>query len=297
MTRILALAAFLGRKRAASRADIFAGVDGYADRGIEAARRLLRRDISVICETMRVKIDYDAIEDVYRLTREVSRGDLRLTPEQKVALSLAMRSAEADPAAAVIEAAADLPVIGSAGWALPNIGLDARGEILLAAIISRTEISFRYRDSRGEETRRLVQPWTLTWRGERYLTGFDLDREGVRHFRLNRILGEIELRGEPGAFEPGEQATEVVAPWEADPDREAVIAVDDSVSWMLARRFGVEVEERDGELIIRVPYGHDQSFAAFLAGFGPEVKVLSPGSLVDALTDHLRGALDAHGAA
>jgi proteasome accessory factor B len=296
VTRILALAAYLGRKHAASRADIFEAVPGYSDRDVEAARRLLRRDMAVICETMRVTIGYDSHEDVYRLSREAGRGDLRLTPDQKVALSLAMRFAEADPAATVIEAAADLPLIGSAGWALPNLGLDSKGELLLGAIIARNEVSFAYRDSKGEETERRVQPWTLTWRGERYLTGFDVDRDGVRHFRPNRIQGDVRLEGAEGAFEPDETAHEVRAPWETDPDREAVLIVSDAVSWMLARRFGVEVQQEGDELIIRVPYGHDSSFAAFLAGFGPEVKVVSPQSLVDAMVQHLRDALAAHGA-
>jgi proteasome accessory factor B len=156
-------------------------------------------------------------------------------------------------------------------------------------------VSFSYRDSKGEETDRRVQPWTLTWRGERYLTGFDVDRDGVRHFRLNRIQGDVRLDGAEGAFEPDEAAHEVRAPWEADPDREAVLAVSDAVSWMLARRFGVEVQQEGDEMIIRVPYGHDSSFAAFLAGFGPEVKVVSPTSLADAMVQHLRGALAAHG--
>lgn len=291
LRRIAALAAFLGRTRAASRAEIFAAVEGYRGRKEEAARRLLRRDLDQLEAAFRVQVSYNEHAERYELQRDRGSAILKLTPEQKVALSIAIRFAEADPAQTVIEAAADLPLLETAGWALPSLTLDENGERLLEAILSRREVEFEYRNGAGEITQRRVQPWVLTWRGERYLTGHDLDRGATRHFRLGRIRGVVQTSQDEGTFEPPDDPASVQAPWESNPDREAKLRVAESIAWVIARRFGVDTSEEDGELVVRVPYRHDASFASYLAGFGAEIEVLGPQTLRAAMLQHLEAAL------
>ena len=69
---------------------------------------------------------------------------------------------------------------------------------LYQAITSESVVSFVYRSPKSTQTR-AVEPWNLVVSGSAiYLQGFDLDREGERTFRLSRILGPIEVLGEPG---------------------------------------------------------------------------------------------------
>lgn len=295
--RITALAAYLGRSHRASRAEIFAAVEGYADRKAEAARRLLRRDLREVEDAFGVAITYNESHDRYELVRDASGPSLLLSPPEKVALSLAIRFAQADLAQPAIQAAADLPVVEYAGWALPNLHLDAAGERLLEAIVRRVEVRFTYRAADGAIAVRRVQPWVLTWRGERYVTGFDLDRADERHFRVSRIQGEVAFVGDDGAYEPVRVDGVIRAPWESDPDGEAVLAVEPTSAWWFARRFGVEAVEEDDAMILRVPYRDDDAFAAYLAGFGNAIVVREPASLRDAIVAHLRAVLDGTGAA
>ena len=62
-----------------------------------------------------------------------------------------------------------------------------------AVVRPSAPITFDYRTGgEGEVTTATVQPWGLaSWHGRWYLTGFDLDREAPRVFRLSRIDGDV----------------------------------------------------------------------------------------------------------
>lgn len=81
---------------------------------------------------------------------------------------------------------------------LPRVESDAGLDILAQAIHQRIPVTFPY-GSETEVDMRTVEPWRLPIRGNAvYLWGFDLDRQAPRLFRMSRILGDIELIGEPG---------------------------------------------------------------------------------------------------
>jgi proteasome accessory factor BC len=73
---------------------------------------------------------------------------------------------------------------------------------ILRAVQELREIRFGYRRADAAEAQqRRVQPWGLSSiRGHWYLTGFDLDRQEQRVFRLSRIAGEVGRHGPPGAY-------------------------------------------------------------------------------------------------
>ncbi len=57
-----------------------------------------------------------------------------------------------------------------------------------AAARERLRLRFRYVDTRGRESERHIEPLRLVHTGRRwYLTGFDLDRDDWRTFRLDRV--------------------------------------------------------------------------------------------------------------
>ena len=74
---------------------------------------------------------------------------------------------------------------------------------LRAAVRARRKIRFRYRDERGAETRRRVQPITLWFHGPVWLAGAWCElRDDLRFFRLDRMR-EVEFLDETFAPSPG----------------------------------------------------------------------------------------------
>ncbi|MDW4500266.1 WYL domain-containing protein [Sulfitobacter sp. D35] len=75
------------------------------------------------------------------------------------------------------------------------------------AFLARRLLRFQYRDARGRETQREVEPQAMLvlsplW----YLVGWDPDRDGFRHFRMDRIsspeaLSETSFRRRHVPFE------------------------------------------------------------------------------------------------
>ncbi|MDO4238631.1 YafY family protein [Micrococcus sp.] len=65
---------------------------------------------------------------------------------------------------------------------------DPRLEALTEAAAEQALVRFAYRDAAGALTERTVRAWLLTLvRGRWYLTGWDVDREAERSFRLSRL--------------------------------------------------------------------------------------------------------------
>ena len=64
------------------------------------------------------------------------------------------------------------------------------------AIDARRAVEFDYRRSGAPITRRRVHPWALLLRrGRWYVTGYDLDRDAPRVFRLSRVVGRVRPTG------------------------------------------------------------------------------------------------------
>ena len=64
------------------------------------------------------------------------------------------------------------------------------------AFLQRLHLRFRYRDAKGQETVREVEPQAMLilpplW----YLVAWDLSRDGFRHFRMDRISGPEIVEG------------------------------------------------------------------------------------------------------
>lgn len=175
---------------------------------------------------------------------------------------------------------------------------------LLDAIQARREVHFTYRAaSSGEETQRRVQPWRITGRrGAWYLSGFDLDRDAARVFRLDRIAGNVRARGPEQAFTPPEpdagvaeletlaqrRARVIVAQGRANAlrlraDRAVAIeAASDLPAAVVANWPGAQVVELDV---------HDVSeLARTIAGLGEHALVLEPADLQEGVVALLRGA-------
>ena len=289
-------------------------VPGYADAtGDEAFFRMFERDkaelreLGVPLETGRTSA-FDTA-DGYRIARaDYELGDIELEPDEATAVALAGRlwdSPELSGAAhgALVKLrAAGVEVDGSrAGAVQPRVqaGEPALAP-LLAAVQAGRVVDFEHRRGGigGEVSRRSVEPWgVVSWRGRWYLVGHDRDRDDVRCFRLSRITGEVRAHGRPGA---------VRVPDGVDLRR----IVDDSVGpppvsgtarvWLAEgrapglRRLGqvtgaLRHDGRDG-IELRLELRDPRVVARWLAGHGPDVAVLDPPALADAVRELWAGA-------
>jgi predicted DNA-binding transcriptional regulator YafY len=190
---------------------------------------------------------------------------------------------------------------------------------LYAATRDRAPVSFRYRKPRGETSERHVEPWLVTNRNRWwYLVARDRDRDDARVFRLSRIQGPIKRIGKPGSYTvpAGLDPVTVVAgePGPTD-DRQATLRVRSGRGATLRRRAtsvrpdpgGVArgadppgpatTDEEPQWQLVDVGVGEVEWLADEVAGHGPDVVVLSPPDLREAVVQRLRGALKVHAGA
>ena len=148
----------------------------------------------------------------------------------------------------------------------PDYSVEMSGRLtkLENAISKQRTIKFRYWTiTRDEEAERTVNPYALLPEaGSWYLIGLDLEKEGIRTFRVSRIRGDIRFatRRErdfraPEDFDPsglrGRQA------WQfGDIKGEAEIELDPDTSWWVERTIGKGHVEDD---VFRTDYCGSQA--------------------------------------
>ncbi len=153
--------------------------------------------------------------------------DPGLEPDELAALAMAASAIRLDG----IEGSGGLWKLGGGpspehGDGIVDLPADARLVDLFAAVAERRTARFTYR---GEQ--RSVDPWRLDCvRGRWYVTGHDHGRTEARHFRLDRVEGEVAV-GPAGAFERPEGGIEGVRmeAWQfgSGPATTAELLVDD----------------------------------------------------------------------
>ena len=185
---------------------------------------------------------------------------------------------------------ADEPLLGYA----PRIRLrDAAFDPLDAAIRKNVRARFRYLKP-GEEraSDRDVIPLALVqYQGRWHLSAEELQGER-KVFLLRRIVGSV-THGKVIAMPAGDHAAEALAGleevWQRNVAELRVVPGSDAAT-RLANRDGANVTGEHAVLhFVDVDILADE-----LSGFGPEVLVLSPPALRDAVIDRLRGVVAAH---
>ncbi len=185
---------------------------------------------------------------------------------------------------------ADEPLLGYA----PRIRLrDAAFDPLDAAIRKNVRVRFRYLKP-GEEraSDRDVIPLALVqYQGRWHLSAEELQGER-KVFLLRRIVGSV-THGKAITMPAGDHAAEALAGleevWHRNVAELRVVPGSDAAT-RLANRDGANVTGDHAVLhFVDVDILADE-----LSGFGPEVLVLSPPALRDAVIDRLRGVVAAH---
>ena len=133
--------------------------------------------------------------------------------------------------------------------------------------------------------------------GRWYVAGWDRGRNATRVFRLGRIAGPVKFCGPAGrvTVPDGVDVRELVRDWDSAPAQEhtALLRVRTGTGVGL-RRHAVSVQADDvaeGWDLVTTRFGDLGWFADYAAWFGPDVVVLDPPDLREAVIRHLKGVL------
>lgn len=181
------------------------------------------------------------------------------------------------------------PVASLAGSLVPRLSLDEPNfrECALA-VFNHNKLKFDYRSSNGAPSQRIVDVWGIGQRyGNWYFTGYDHTRQDTRVFRLSRVQGKfVNYRHGSGASDPSYRArpedfdmTKVLQDFDLqNPGLVATVKLLGEEAIPLRAQ---AVNGRSDQDELQIGYADPHSFAQQLAGYGPAVKVLAPGELVN----------------
>lgn len=252
-------------------------------------------------------IDFDFEGDTVEVTFTAGIDHpLRLTSPEATGILVALRAlldvpGMVDPEAArsaiaKIESAAG-ELAGSVAAADPA-PVAGHAATVRAAVKDRRALSIDYYSaSRDTLATRVVDPIRIVLVADRtYLEAWCRTAEGVRLFRLDRIV-EARVLDEPSAPpEPALQAETDTSLFDADPSLPAAtLLIAPSEGWMFDYYpLRVVRELADGTCEATMTYASDEWMARFVLGFGSAVTVVEPQALADRVRESATKALAAY---
>jgi proteasome accessory factor B len=168
---------------------------------------------------------------------------------------------------------------------------------LWEAVRDRRPVTFSHQaPGRTDPIKRELEPWGVVNRhGRWYVAGYDRTREAPRVFRLSRITGPVKMAGPAGSVTvpPGADVRELVKDWNVSPARDhtAVLKVRAGAGFGLRRRAAETAPDETGWDRVTVSFADVPWYADYLASFGPDVVVLEPPDLREAVIRRLKGVL------
>jgi proteasome accessory factor B len=307
----------LSSRRYLTAEQIRASVSGYPDAG-ESFKRMFERDkdelreLGIPLETGKSGAFDDEIG--YRIRRQdYELPEIHLTPDEAAALGIASRvwqSAELAGAAAGATLklkAASGDIDGEEGAQRMSRSIEPRLTTqekafgpLWEAVRDRRPVTFSHQASgRPDAIRRELEPWgVVNRRGHWYVAGHDRGRNAPRVFRMSRITGPVKLSGPPGSVKvpDGADVSGMVKDWDRTPprDRTAVLRIRAGAGLPLrqwARDVAAETDGAPGWDRVTLSFADVGWYADYLASFGPDLAVLDPPDLREAVIRRLKGAL------
>ena len=206
--------ALLATKRYLTKSEILKSIEGY-EGSPETKERMFERDKDDL-RGLGIEIEVGSFDPLfedepgYRIDPQSYRFQLKDLDSNDIAiLSLAAQAWRG--AALETSALSALMKLSSIGIAadlseLPSIAPQVTNsvdeiELITNALASRTPISFSYRNADLSISNRRIHPYsTGSAHGFWYLAGLDLDKQEVRIFRLDRIVGNAQINGEQGSY-------------------------------------------------------------------------------------------------
>jgi proteasome accessory factor B len=309
--RLLSLVVcLLSARRYLTAAQIRAAVPGYPA-SFEAFKRMFERDKDELRELgipLETGTNGPGDEEAgYRISQQAYElPEITLEPDEVAVLGLAARVwRRAELAGAAEGALLKLRAAGIDAEELTQPGIEPRVQTpeaafgpLWEAVRDRRPVTFGYRAAgRSAAQRRRLEPWgVVNRRGRWYVVGQDTDRGAERVFRLSRIDGQVTFTG-PAAtvvVPPGTDVRAAVRDWDADTPvpRSCLLRIRSGAGHGLRRHaVSVEPDEMPGWDIAELTFTDSGWWSEQLASFGPDVVVLEPSDLRDAVIGRLKGVL------
>jgi proteasome accessory factor B len=307
----------LSSRRYLSAEQIRASVSGYPDAD-ESFKRMFERDkeelreLGIPLETGKSSAFDDEIG--YRIRRQdYELPEIQLAADEAAVLGIASRvwqSAELAGAAAgalLKLKAASHEVDSEDDGARLNRSIEPRLTtqepsfgLLWEAVRDRRPVTFSHlAGGRSEAIKRELEPWgVVNRRGRWYVAGYDRDRDAPRVFRMSRITGPVKMAGPPGSVKvpDGADVRGMVKEWDRTPprDRTAVLRIRAGAGVVLrrwAREVTPETGAADGWDRVTLSFADAGWYAEYLASFGPDIMVLDPPDLREAVITRLKGVL------
>ena len=292
---------------------------------LECSERTVRRDLEFARDRLRWPVEYDASAKVWRLHGPPGwLPAMPMTGGELMAIHLAGRVMEAyrgTPYAAALQSAFDrllavldnpitqtLPITD----ALPHFQLDPTRELdpglydrLTRACAAHRRLALTYRTlSRGETTRRLVDPYRLVnHMGDWYLVAHCHLRGGIRDFAVSDRMQSVEETGETFDPDPGFDLAAYLSDgfgiFKGGPVEEVALRFTAAQAPYIRERTWHETqsleEEDDGRVILRMRVPVNIGIVRFVLQHGSSVEVLAPPSLRDRVAEELKEALGRYG--
>ena len=280
-------------------------LEGYP-RGEEAFHRQFERDKAALRELgfPVVEVGDEDRESGYLLQRQrLKLPEVRLTPEETVALALARRigGLHALVGGSVRQALGKLGLVGAgpenAGAVVavaPPVRSKAEEDRLHAletAIARGFRLNFKYRSLGAKSAAaRTVDPYGLYVHGGGwYVVGFDHLRDSMRTFRTSRIekIGRLSRGAGPDFTAPKDFRIEdyvermLWGGWKGVVE-DAVVRFEPSDAWRVERLAGPRVSVRrapDGGLLVRFARANPDALLNWVASLGRGVTIEGPPAL------------------
>ncbi len=155
----------------------------------------------------------------------------------------------------------------------------AKAALIHKAIEDSKEVSFTYTDTNGEKTARIVEPYSLLLKAQKwYLYGWCQLRQDFRLFKLSRMS---ELAISDISFTKREVPPEEY-PWESQwqkPDNLVSLQLifEKEMESVVVDCFGSHIEKsEDGRILVNVFMPENNWLYGLILSFGDQVEVISP---------------------
>ena len=134
----------------------------------------------------------------------------------------------------------------------------------------------------------------ISWHDRWYVGGLDLDRGESRIFRLSRVIGDVTTEGSAGSYdipEGTDMKTIARSLFPPAPEVAAVLRVREGRGQSLRRLAEKVTPLGDGLDEVEIRYSSTWELASEVASYGPDVVVVSPADVRDAVVQRLTAAV------
>jgi predicted DNA-binding transcriptional regulator YafY len=174
------------------------------------------------------------------------------------------------------------------------------------AIFRRKTIVFDYYTmERGETGARKVDPYQLLYQGGQfYVVGRSHERDGIRVFRLSRILAKVGYATKaehdfqrPDDFDPRAYANRIQ--WQfGEPVGTAEVWISSRIAWQIERHFGrygdFSEAENGQDSVFVTSYSNARQLIAWVLGLGENARIVGPPELAEELRSRVATLAERH---